>query len=242
MPSNAGGRPKKLRAPAGRAPVLKSAQVWSLPRGESCDTSASSSPNASSLGSLHDARTPVFMAHAGASWRTPANQPAPAPARQAAAAPDLVEQVTARAHHRVMTDMESRYSRENGRLPSRLLPCEFFDNSITAMVRQLLAAKGKNQLSRTKDIELHFFYNPATNAVPQAELQVHAWWRGWRGWRGWRRVPVGGAGGGGCTRCLTLTQRRRGRPRISCVTRPSRDHLALTLRRSSWSSSTRARE
>ena len=109
------------------------------------------------------------MAHAGASWRT--NQPAPAPARQAAAAPDLVEKVTARAHHRVTTDMESRYSRENGRLPSRLLPCEFFDNSITAMVRQLLAAKGKNQLSRTKDIELHFFYNPATYTVPQTELQ-----------------------------------------------------------------------
>ena len=119
--------------------------------------------------SLHDARTPVVMAHAGASWRT--NQPAPAPARQAAAAPDLVEKVTAAAHHRVMTDMESRYSRENGRLPSRLLPCEFFDNSITAMVRQLLAAKGKNQLSRTKDIELHFFYNPATYTVPQTELQ-----------------------------------------------------------------------
>jgi hypothetical protein len=70
-----------------------------------------------------------------------------------------------------MTDMESRYSRENGRLPSRLLPCEFFDNSITAMVRQLLATKGRNQLSRTKDIELHFFYNAATHAVPQDELQ-----------------------------------------------------------------------
>ena len=213
MPNNAGGAPKKPRAPALLTPrtrsrgVLKSAQVWSLPRGQS-NVRLLLPNHSSSLGSLHDARTPVIMAHAGASWRTPANQPAPAPARQAAAAPDLVEEVTARAHHRVMTDMESRYSRENGRLPSRLLPCEFFDNSITAMVRQLLAAKGKNQLSRTKDIELHFFYNPATNAVPQAELQVHAWWRGWRGWR---RVPVGGAGGGGCTRCLALTQRRRGR-------------------------------
>ena len=70
-----------------------------------------------------------------------------------------------------MTAMESRYSRENGRLPSRLLPCEFFDNSITAMVRQLLASKGRNQLSRTKDIELHFFYNAATIQQPQDELQ-----------------------------------------------------------------------
>ena len=67
--------------------------------------------------------------------------------------------------------MESRYSRENGRLPSRLLPCEFFDNSITAMVRQLLASKGRNQLNRTKDIELHFFYTVATVQQPQDELQ-----------------------------------------------------------------------
>lgn len=105
------------------------------------------------------------MAHAGASWRTPANQPAPAPARQ----PGLVEKVKAPAHHRVMTDMESRYSRENGRLPSRLLPCEFFDNSITAMVRQTLAF-GRHKLNRLKDIEMHFFFK---NAEPNAELQVY---------------------------------------------------------------------
>ena len=53
------------------------------------------------------------MAHASASWR----QPTSAPGK---------EEIRATAHHRVMTDMESRYSRENGRLPSRLLPCEFF--------------------------------------------------------------------------------------------------------------------
>ena len=98
------------------------------------------------------------MAHASASWR----QPTSAPGK---------EEIRATAHHRVMTDMESRYSRENGRLPSRLLPCEFFDNSITAMVRQLLASKGRNQLSRTKDIELHFFYNAATIQQPLDELQ-----------------------------------------------------------------------
>ena len=189
-----GGAQRSSARPRDARPSSSLRKYGRYHEGKGRATSASSSPNASSLGSLHDARTPVFMAHAGASWRTPANQPAPAPARQAAAAPDLVEQVTARAHHRVMTDMESRYSRENGRLPSRLLPCEFFDNSITAMVRQLLAAKGKNQLSRTKDIELHFFYNPATNAVPQAELQVHAWWRGWRGWR-WVAVGCGGRRG-----------------------------------------------
>ena len=101
---------------------------------------------------------PHAMAHAAASWRQPAS------------APDK-EEIRATASHRVMTAMESRYSRENGQLPSRLLPCEFFDNSITAMVRQLLASKGRNQLSRTKDIELHFFYNAATIQLPQDELQ-----------------------------------------------------------------------
>jgi hypothetical protein len=136
-----------------------------------CSLAHCAAPPSVHVHAVSVATVSVVMAHAGASWRTPANQSAPAPARQAAAAPDLVEKVTARAHHRVMTDMESRYSRENGRLPSRLLPCEFFDNSITAMVRQLLAAKGKNQLSRTKDIELHYFYNPASSEVPQAELQ-----------------------------------------------------------------------
>ena len=108
------------------------------------------------------------MSTANPSWRKQANQPAPAPARPT----ESVEKVTARASHRVMTDMESRYSREEGRLPSRLLPCEFFDNSITAIVRQLLAQGRQKNLTRLKDIEIHFFFNPPTHAAPNPELEV----------------------------------------------------------------------
>ena len=83
----------------------------------------------------------------------------------------LVETVQARAHHAVMTDMESRYNRESGRLPSRLLSCEFFDNAITALCRQMLATRGR-ALHHKQGIEMHYLYDPPTHEFPNDELQV----------------------------------------------------------------------
>ena len=83
----------------------------------------------------------------------------------------LVETVQERAHHAVMTDMESRYNRESGRLPSRLLSCEFFDNAITALCRQMLATRGR-ALHHKQGIEMHYLYDPPTHEFPNDELQV----------------------------------------------------------------------
>lgn len=89
-------------------------------------------------------------------------------------APEVYTTIKAQAHHGVMTEMESRYSSEDGRKPSRLLACEFFDNSISALCRSLLATRrSRNEGLHSKQaIELHMFYGQPTQANPRTQLEV----------------------------------------------------------------------
>lgn len=60
-------------------------------------------------------------------------------------------------HHKVMTGSESYHTEEGGKVPSRLLFCEFFDNSIEALRR----ARANGTTARTQQddcIELHLVY------------------------------------------------------------------------------------
>lgn len=84
-----------------------------------------------------------------------------------------VKTIHARAHHGVMTEMESRYSSEDSRKPARLLACEFFDNSISALCRSLLATRrSRNEgLHAKQAIELHMFYGAPTEGHPQLEVR-----------------------------------------------------------------------
>ena len=84
-----------------------------------------------------------------------------------------LETATTRAHYGVMTEMESRYSAEDGRKPSRLLMCEFFDNSISALCRELMRKPPDQQKLHPKfPVELHCFYDAPTYEFRHEKLTV----------------------------------------------------------------------
>jgi hypothetical protein len=60
-------------------------------------------------------------------------------------------------HHRVMTGSESYHTEEGGKIPSRLLFCEFFDNSIEAL-RRAKDAKRPAAGTEMPRIELYLIY------------------------------------------------------------------------------------